>query len=634
QGRRSKSDYWLINHDPVDATRTPTQLTPTCPSAVPRMSAAPFFSPCCSRSVGGSARRRTDRRPEVLPNGRGDHDGICDDVDRLSLATPTRQSSLRLSKIFCKDDGHETADDGGGSGGFPPEKSAIRASLASSSSTPSGAHGAGGGVGGVVGQKRRSVGVAATKDGQAGFLSRTAFAAMSVAAQGNDGDDSDDDCWDTVIDDEAGSLPLVAGEGGEEEWEACSSAQRTSAILADPRSPVLFGAENDYDRGAGAEVLIPAEGPGGVAVVACPPPRLIRFRTTPEGRVVASDAAVVPIRRHKKRGRGRQRRVRGIDVDNTAAASVSSRVPIFDREGSSSGGPPGRRGEATFDHVTQRQASGQGDGGDSSTPGSALKSPAPDANAANYRGRIPPNPARKKCVFEDKESDDNDDEMGVPEGGEGKNMEHKRTRSAPESSLPRPHAWGELGIAAYFKTLRQDGEQGKTHRRAPTAGTNDNSGGSPSRSLAFRNDGDTTSPHGTVPQPTTRGGATYGGTRSAPSSRRGSGTKRGGKSRGYTAVLGRLKGMLNLESKPRSPPVRRMSRMEMHKAYLIAERFRTPGGSPRDWSSPAGFDDKGYPEDGVLPGTGGPKGRREQVEGGRGGGRSTRAWRTRGRGAA
>lgn len=75
----------------------------------------------------------------------------------------------------------------------------------------------------------------------------------------------------------------------------------------------------------------------------------------------------------------------------------------------------------------------------------------------------------------------------------------------------------------------------------------------------------------------------------------------------------------------------------MHKAYLIAESFRTPGGSPLDRSSPAAFDDEGYPEDVVLPGVQDAevqRERRRQVEGRRGGGRSTRVWRGTRRGAA
>lgn len=437
-----------------------------------------------------------------------------------------------------------------------PEDSAMPGSLAPSSSISSGARGV---VRGDVGNNRRGVNVVAGKDGNEGFLSRTAFAAMpAAAARGNDGNERDDDCWGTVIDDEAGSLPVVAREeeGGR---ESRSSSHRTKAILSDPPSPVLFRAGNDYDRGA--EVLIPPEGPGGVTAVVCPPPRLIRFRVTPEGRVVASDAAVVPIPRRKRRGRGRQRRVRELDVPTTAAASVLSRTRGFDGDGCSSngGGAPSRRDEAVFDRLTQRQANCQGDDGGSSTPGGAFKSSAPDANAASYRRQIPSTLARKSYAFEDEESDD-DDETAEQEGGEGKNMEHKRTRSASDYIHPRSHARGGRGLAAYCEALRQDGEHKKTHRPATTVGIGDKSGDSPSHSLALHNDGDTTSPRGTVPQPITRGRATYGGPRSAPSSRRGSGTKRGGERRGYTAVLGRLKGMLNLESKPRSPPGRRMSR--------------------------------------------------------------------------
>lgn len=592
--------------------------------------------------------------------------GVCDHGERTSLAAPTRQSTIRLSKVFCEvrfwgvcvlanetetlvsyffilpsercgrasphvqklwssqprgipkhayaqqppppislllpsffptlgprfttaklapflllprtlplshqDDGYETADDGS-SGGLLQENSAMPVSLAPSSSTSSGAGGAGGGVRRDVGNNRRGVDVVADKDGQAGFLSRTAFAAMSVAAPGNDGNNSDDDCWDTVIDDEAGSLPVAAREeeGGR---QARSSSQRTGAILADPPSPVLFRAGNGYDRGA--EVLIPPDGPGGLPVVACPPPRLTRLRTTPEGRVVASDAAVVPIPRRKRRGRRRQRRVRELDVPTTAAASVLNRALEFDGDGCSSsnsgggGGGPGRSGEAAFDRIPQWQAGGRGDGGGSRTPSGAFKSPAPDANATSHRRRIPPTPARQRCAFEDEESDD-DDETAQQDGGEGKNVEHKRTRSEPASILPRPHARGELGTAAYYETLRQDGEQGKTHWPAMTVGTGGSSGGgSPSRSIALRYDGDGERPSadgGVVSRRIARGwvtGTGFGGPRSAPSSRRGSGTKRGGgggwKNSGYTAVLGRLKGMLNLESKPRTPPVRRMSR--------------------------------------------------------------------------
>ncbi|CAM9957032.1 unnamed protein product, partial [Ectocarpus sp. 6 AP-2014] len=631
QGRRNNA-VRSIGHCPVDATTTAVSPTPTCSSA--SMPATAFFSPCSDGlAVGGSARRWTNGGSEAaLAVEKDNIDGICDDGERSSLAAPTRNSSLRLSEIFCeKDDGHETADDGS-SGGFLPEDSAMPGSLAPSSSTSSGARGV---IRGDVGNNRRGVHAVAGKDGHEVFLSRTAFAAMSAAAaaaRGNDGNDSDDDCWDTVIDDEAGSLPVVTGEE-EGVREARSSSRRTKAILSDPPSPVLFRAGNDYDTGA--EVLIPPEGPRGVAAVVCPPPRLIRFRITPEGRVVASDAAVVPIPRRKRRGRGPQRRVREMDAPPTATASVLSRTLEFDGDGCSrrsSGGAPSRHDEAVFDRLTQRQARGQGDDGGSRTSGGAFKSPAPDANAASHRRRIPPTLARKSCAFEDEGSDD-DDETAEQGGGEGRNMDHKRTRSAPDSILPRPHARGGRGFGAYCEALRQDGEHRKTHRPATTMGIGDNSGDSPSHSLALHN-GDTTSPRGTVPQPITRGWATCGGPRSAPSSRRGSGTKRGG-GRGYTAVLGRLKGMLNLESKPRSPPVRRkMSRMEMHKASLIAESFRSPGGSPLHWSSPLGFNGEGFPQDGVLPGTEDPNGQQErpqQMEGRRGGGRSMRAWRARGR---
>ncbi|CAN0056638.1 unnamed protein product [Ectocarpus sp. 8 AP-2014] len=630
QGRRN-NDVRSIGHCPVHATRTAASPTPTRSSA--RMPATAFFSPCSAGlAVGGSARRWTNGGSEAALAAENDNiDGVCDDGGRSSLAAPTRDSSLRLSKVFCKkDDGHETADDGS-RGGLLREDSAMPGSLAPSSSTSSGVRGV---IRGDVGNNRRGVHVVAGKDGHEGFLSRTVFAAMSAAASpGNDGNDSDDDCWDTVIDDEAGSFPVVTGEE-EGEREARSSSRRMKAMLAGPPSPVLFRAGNDYDRGA--EVLIPPEGPRGVAAVVCPPPRLIRFRTTSEGRVLASDAAVVPIPRRKRRGRGRQRRVRKLDVPTIAAASVSSRTLESDGDecsSSSGGSAPSRRDEAVFDRLTQRQARGQGDDGGSRTPGGAFKGLAPDANAASHRRRIPPTLARKSCAFEDEEGED-DDETAEQDGGEDKNMDHKRTRSAPDSILPRPHARGGRGFGAYCEALRKDGEHRKTHRPVTTVGIGDNSGDSPSHSLALHNDGDTTSPRGTVPQPITRGWATYGGPRSAPSSRRGSGTKRGGKMRGYTAVLGRLKGVLNLESKPRSPPGRRMSRMEMHKASLIAESFRSPGGSPLHWSSPPGFNGEGFPQDGVLPGTEDPNGQRErpqQMEGRRGGGRSMRAWRARGR---
>ncbi|CAN0220276.1 unnamed protein product, partial [Ectocarpus sp. 12 AP-2014] len=616
-----------MDHCPVDATRTATSPTPTCSSA--GMPATAFFSPCSSRLVvDGSGCRWTNRGSEAASAAaKGNSDGVCDDVKRSSLAAPIRESSLRLSKVFCKDDGHDTADDGR-SGGLLPEHSALPGSLAPSSSTSSGSRAV---VRGDIGKNRRGVDVVAGKDGHQKFLSRTAFSAMSAAAaRGNDGNDSGDDCWDTVIDDEAGSLPVVAREE-EAGREARSSSRRTKAILANPPLPVLLRAGNDFDRSA--EVLMPPEGPGGVAAVVCPPPRLIRFRITPEGRVVASDAAVVPIPRRRRRGRGRQRRVQELGVPTTAAASVLSRTLEVDVDGcgSSGGGAPSRRDEDFFDHLTQSEARGQGDDGGSSTPGGAFKSPAPDANAASYRRRMPPTLARKSCASEDEESDD---ETAEQEGGEGKIMEHKRTRSTPDSMLPRPHAQGGRGFAAYCEALPQDGEHRKNHRLAMTGGIGDDSGDSPSHSLALHNDGDTTGPCGTVRQPITHWWAAYGGPRSAPTSRRGSGSKRGGKRRGYTAVLGRLKGMLNLESKPRSPPVRRMSRMEMHKASLIAESFRSPAPPPLDWSSPAGFNGEGFPQDGVFPGSEDPNGQRErpqQMEGRRGGGRSMRAWRARGR---
>ncbi|CBN78438.1 expressed unknown protein [Ectocarpus siliculosus] len=583
QGRRNNA-VRSIGHCPVDATRTAASPTPTCSSA--SMPATAFFSPCSAGlAVGGSARRWTNGGSEAAIAAEKDNiDGVCDDGERSSLAAPTRNSSLRLSKVFCeKDDIYETADDGS-SGGLLPEDSAMPGSLAPSSSTSSGARGV---IRGDVGNNRCGV----------------------------------------------HAVAVVTGEE-EGEREARSSSCRTKAILSDPPSPVLFRAGNDYDTGA--EVLIPPEGPRGVAAVVCPPPRLIRFRITPEGRVLASDAAVVPILRRKRRGRGRQRRVRELDAAPTATASVLSQTLEFDGDGcssSSGGGAPSRHDEAFFDRLTQRQARGQGDDGGSRTPGGAFKSPAPDANAASHGRWIPPTLARKSCAFEDEESDD-DDEMAEQDGGEGKNMDHKRTRSAPDSILPRPHARGGRGFGAYCEALRKDGEHRKTHRPATTVGIGDNSGDSPSHSLALHN-GDTTSPRSTVPQPIPRGGATCGGPRSAPSSRRGSGTKRGGKGRGYTAVLGRLKGMLNLESKLRSPPVRRrMSRMEMHKASLIAESFRSPGGSPLHWSSPPGLNGEGFPQDGVLPGAEDPNGqleRPQQMGGRRGGGRSMRAWRARGR---
>ncbi|CAM9359052.1 unnamed protein product [Ectocarpus sp. 4 AP-2014] len=618
-----------MGHCPVDATRTAASPTPTCSSA--GMPATALFSPCSSRLVdGGSGCRWTNRGSEAASAAaKGNSYGVCDDGERSSLAAPIRKSSLRLSKVFCKDDGHETADDGS-RGGLLPEDSAMPGSLVPSSSTTSGPRGV---VRGDVGNIRRGMNVVSGRASYEGFLSRTAFAKISAAAAGgDDGNDSDDGCWDTVIDDEAGSLPVVAHEE-EAGREVRSSSPRTKTILADPPSPVLFRTGNDYDRGA--EVLILPEGPGWVAAVVCPPPRLIRFRITPEGRVVASDAAVVPIPCRKRRGQGRQRRVRELDVPTTAAASVLSRILEFDgaRCSSGSGGAPSRRDGAVFDRLTQRQARGQSDDGGSSTPGGAFKSPAPNANAASYRRRIPPTLARTSCAFDDEENDD-DDETAERDGGEGKNMEHKRTRSAPDSILPRPHARGGRGFAAYCEALPQDGEHRKTHRPATTVGIGDNSGDSPSHSLALHNDGDTTSPRGTVPQPTMRGRATYGGPRSASSSRRGSGTKRGGKRRGYTAVLGRLKGMLNLESKPRSTRVRRMSRMDMHKASLVAESFRSPRGPALDWSSPAGFNGEGFPQDGALPGTEDPNGQRErpqQIEGRTGGGRSKRVWRARGR---
>ncbi|CAB1116500.1 unnamed protein product [Ectocarpus sp. CCAP 1310/34] len=432
---------------------------------------------------------------------------------------------MHRAPLSYQGDGHETADDGS-SGGLLPEDSAMPDSLVPSSSTTSGPRGV---VRGDVGNNRRGMNLVTGKDGHEGFLSQTAFAAMlAAAARGDGGSDSDDNYWDTVIDDEAGFLPVVAREE-EAGREARSSSPRTKVILADPPSPGLFRAGNDYDRGA--EVLIPPEWPGGVAAKVCPPPRLIRFLFTPEGRVVASNAAVIPIPCRKRRVRGRQRRVLELDVPTTAAASVSSRTLEFDGGGCSSGGGGASscRDEAVFDRLTQRQARVQGDDGGSSTPGGAFKSPAPDANAASYRRRIPPTLGRKSCAFDDEESDD-DDETAEQDGGEGKNMEHQRTRS--------------------------------------------------------------------------------------------------------TTVLGRLKGMLNLESKPRSPPVGRMSRIEMHKASLIAESFRSPGGPPLDWSSPAGFNGEGFPHDGALPGTEDANGQRErpqQMEGRRGGGRSMRAWRARGR---
>eukprot|EP00903_Cladosiphon_okamuranus_P006011 g5931.t1 len=487
----------------------------------------------------------------------------------------------------------------------------------------------------------------------------------------------------------AGYNDNFGGGGGGVAWGDAAALRLLPTALGPPTcvskrssSPIPFGAGNDF------EVVVPA-GVGGVEwpVVVSAPPRLRRLRLCADGSLFESDARLPPVFRRERRHRARKSlKVNGrgggggggappatATTDSSKRANMQQRTWCPDAVLYNSSDEDEDEDTAkTLGRVRSKflQAGNTFDSGGGTpggTLGGALKSPGVSlrtptcsssasatavarASTARVKGIVQcpsrdDQHAEKREICREKERVEGEtmqgrrnsapNQEGRAGAGQRAGMVHRRQKSAPITNV----AALRLGSSSFAHNLvvaledldepEQAAEEDRRRRQqkidqrdqpdyASAAAHQRGRGRFKKRSSSF----------GQRPWSRSRGRSQSGGGGSDTSSRRGSGTSGGGGggSRRGSEILGKIKGMLSHEPRSSSPAVRPMSRIELHKAQLAAEAFKSPGTRLASSS----FEDEPCPEDELFEGT---AAKLSQKGAGRGRNRRVPGWRSRSRGA-
>lgn len=349
-------------------------------------------------------------------------------------------------------------------------------------------------------------------------------------------------------------------------------------------SPTLTGAGIDH------------EGPtpsGGVAegaiLLVSSPPRLMRLRTTSDGRLFESSVRRPPVHRRKRRGQGRQQRhgdepeggARGsrAETDGSIRSDVQRRKAAAAAAAMFDSSDDDEDTSSALDRVPPQLRQG---GSTAGTPGGAVKTPTDAAHAEGF-ARGHPSPEEKEGKREAKQEAEIEGEEA------GTETRWRRCKSAPApKSVSRPPRLRSSSFAHELVTALEDlhqpmeKEEEDQRRRLQREDQRDQPdgewaagvGGGPAQSSSGRRgrDKQRSSSLGNHPWSKSRGrslGAGGGGGGvSGTSSRCGSGTSGGGSRRG-SEIFGKLKGMLSLDPRPRSPVVRPMSRSVLARSRAL-----------------------------------------------------------------